>query len=220
MYSSYSKAPKRDSNFYGGRDSNILTDHEALYRDAKTHASIQSTESRLTPLDVETILSNKGVVKYWYLHRPKTMEFVHKNAVMMQSAGRAFAVRSLIKKYGIDYMVNVAKRDAIKKEKERLAEMSEEERRRELEEANAYNARVEETRRLKREQLAAEEAARLAEEAAKAAEIQRIEQERVAEIERKRLAAEAAEAARLAALEEERVAEEARVAQRYDITNA
>ncbi|EQC36606.1 hypothetical protein SDRG_06048 [Saprolegnia diclina VS20] len=154
MYSSYSKAPKKAHE--AGRNS-VLTDHEALHRDARVHESIQSNESRLTPLDLETILSNKGVVKYWYLHRPKTMQIVHENAVKVQSVGRAFAVRSLIKKYGINYTVELAKRDAEKKEALRLAEMSEEERRFHAEETAAFDARVEETRRLKREQTVAEE---------------------------------------------------------------
>jgi hypothetical protein len=93
MYSSYWK-PK------DGRGSNILTDHEALHRDEATHKSIQSDEAQLRPLDLETIMSSKAAVKFWYLHRPKTMAYVHKNAVKIQSVGKAFAVRALIKKVG------------------------------------------------------------------------------------------------------------------------
>lgn len=91
MYSSYWKPND-------GRESTILTDHEALHRDAATHKSIQSDETVLRPLDLETIMSSKAAVKYWYLHRPKTMEYVHKNATKIQSVGRAFAVRQLRKK--------------------------------------------------------------------------------------------------------------------------
>ena len=101
MYSSYWK-PK------DGRESQVLTDHEALHRDEATHRSIQSDETKLRPLDLETIMSSKAAVKFWYLHRPKTMEFVHKRAVSIQSVGRAFAVRSLIRQYGIEYTVEVS----------------------------------------------------------------------------------------------------------------
>ncbi|KAG9400642.1 hypothetical protein AC1031_010856 [Aphanomyces cochlioides] len=194
MYSSYSKAPK--SNDHG--KNHVATDHEALHRDAAVHKSVQSSENHLTPLDLETIFSNKGVVKYWYLHRPKTMEIVHRNAVKVQSVGRSFAVRQLIKKYGINYMVELAKRDAEKKEAERLAEMSAEERLREEQERIAFDAKVEETRRLKRERdaaaLAEEQAAREAE-AARLAQLEEERREREAREAREREEAEAAAAA-------------------------
>ena len=103
MYSTYSKAPAS----HNPRDANVLTDHEALHRDAATHQSIQSEENRLTPLDLETIMSSKGVVKYWYLHRPKTMAIVHENAVIVQSLGRAFAVRQLVKRVCIINVYNI-----------------------------------------------------------------------------------------------------------------
>lgn len=94
MYSSYWKPQN-------GRESTVLTDHEALHRDEATHRSMQSDETKLRPLDLETIMSSKAAVKFWYLHRPKTMEYVHKNATKIQSLGRAFAVRQLKKKVSL-----------------------------------------------------------------------------------------------------------------------
>ncbi|OQR81870.1 myosin [Thraustotheca clavata] len=220
MYSSYAKAPKKPDD---GRQS-ILTDHEALHRDAQVHESIQSNESHLTPLDLETILSNKGVVKYWYLHRPKTMAIVHANAVKLQSVGRAFAVRSLIRKYGINYTVELAKRDAEKREQMLMAEMSVDELRNHEEEKAAFDARVEETRRLKREQLAAEEEAeRLRLEQLALEEQERREREEAAaaaalaeaaRIQAEKEAAEAAAMAEAARLQAEKEADEAAAAQK------
>ncbi|RHY31021.1 hypothetical protein DYB32_003828 [Aphanomyces invadans] len=158
IHTAYHPAPK--SADQGKKQ--VATDHEALHRDATIHQAVQSSESHLTPLDLETIMSNKGVVKYWYLHRPKTMEIVHKNAV---------------------------KRDAEKKEAERLAAMTPDERRREEEERIAFDLKVEETRRLKRQAtaLAEEKAAQeLAEQArlAALAESERLAEEYVAARER------------------------------------
>ncbi|RHY07755.1 hypothetical protein DYB25_013262, partial [Aphanomyces astaci] len=152
MYSSYAKAPKTGDQ---GKN-HVATDHEALHRDAKIHQSVQSSESHLTPLDLETIMSNKGVVKYWYLHRPKTMEIVHRNAVKVQSVARSFAVRSLVRKVQSLHLL-----DGNNKEAERLAAMSPEDRLREEQENIAFDRKVEETRRLKREAsaLAEEQAA-------------------------------------------------------------
>lgn len=169
MYSSY-WTPK------DGRESTILTDHEALSRDEATHRSIQTDETQLRPLDLETIMSSKAAVKYWYLHRPKTMRFVHETAVKIQSVGRAFAVRQLIKKYGIGYTVQLAKTDAKKKHQEWLAELSERERMEAERHHEEYEARVQETKRIRREQA---EAARIKEE--RIAEAARIEKERIAE---------------------------------------
>lgn len=92
-------------------------------------------------------MSSKAALKYWYLHRPKTMEYVHKNAAKMQSLGRAFAVRQLIKKYGVAYTVELAKADAKKKHEEFMAELSDEERRKAEEHYAAYTERVAEARR-------------------------------------------------------------------------
>lgn len=203
MYSSYWKPQD-------GRESTVLTDHEALHRDAATHKSIQSDETKLRPLDLETIMSSKAAVKFWYLHRPKTMEYVHKNATKIQSVGRAFAVRQLKKKYGIEYMVELAKQDALRREADKLKDLDEAGRA-ELAAADAaYDARVEESRRLRREQMEKEREAenalrhRLAEEA-----------KRRQDAEEARLAAvAAAEAAQRLVDEEERLRqEEARLAQ-------
>lgn len=146
MYSSYWKPQ-------GQRESTVLTDHEALHRDAATHKSIQSDETKLRPLDLETIMSSKAAVKFWYLHRPKTMEYVHKNATKIQSVGRAFAVRQLKKKYGIEYMVELAKADALRREADKLKDLSDEDRAQRDADDAAYDARVEESRRLRSEQM-------------------------------------------------------------------
>ncbi|KAL7688912.1 putative Phox domain, PX domain superfamily, sorting nexin SNX20/SNX21 [Plasmopara halstedii] len=194
MYSSYWKPND-------GRESTIPTDHEALHRDEATHKAMQSDETELRPLDLETIMSSKAAVKFWYLHRPKTMAYVHKNATKMQSLGRAFAVRRLREKHGAEYMAALARKDQTRREADTLKELTDEERA--AKEANdaAYDARVEESRRLRREQIEAE---RRAEEelrmkmAAEASERRRIEEER--------------KAAALAAMEEsERLAEEERM---------
>lgn len=191
MYSSYWKPQD-------GRESTVLTDHEALHRDAATHKSIQSDETKLRPLDLETIMSSKAAVKFWYLHRPKTMEYVHKNATKIQSVGRAFAVRQLKKKYGIEYMVELAKADALRREAEKLKELSDEDRAQRAADDAAYDARVEESRRLRREQMERE---RLAEDALR----QKLAEEakRRQDAEEARLAALALAAAEQAKLEEE-----------------
>ncbi|TMW64482.1 hypothetical protein Poli38472_011362 [Pythium oligandrum] len=201
MYSSY-YTPKD-----AGRQSTVLTDHEALRRDENTHKKLQSDETKLRPIDLETIMSSKAAVKYWYLHRPKTMEYVHKNATKIQSVGRAFAVRQLKKKYGMEYVVALAKADAQKKEAEKLAELSAEEREA-AEAANlAYDARVQESRRLRMEQIERE---RLAEEELRQRLADEKRQRLVLEEERKRkeseekAAAAALAAAALAAEEEAR----------------
>lgn len=143
-------------------------------------------------------MSSKAAVKYWYLHRPKTMRFVHETAVKIQSVGRAFAVRQLIKKYGIGYTVQLAKTDAKKKHQEWLAELSERERMEAERHHEEYEARVQETKRIRREQA---EAARIEEE--RVAEAARIEKERIAEVARK---------------EEERIAEAARIEEEMIVT--
>ena len=102
MYSSWWK-PEGEENEGG-----MATDHAALARDEATHRSIQSDETILRPLDLETIMSSKASVKYWYLHRPKTMAYVHRNAVKMQSLGRSFACRRLVERNGIGYTVQVS----------------------------------------------------------------------------------------------------------------
>ncbi|KAI9912318.1 hypothetical protein PsorP6_006173 [Peronosclerospora sorghi] len=224
MYSSYWKPSD-------GRESNVLTDHEALHRDEATHKAMQSDETELRPLDLETIMSSKAAVKFWYLHRPKTMAYVHKNATKIQSLGRAFAVRKLREKHGAEYMAELAKRDQARRDAESLKDLSDEEiAAKKLNDA-AYDARVEESRRLRREQIenerraeeelrmkqaeaAAErrrlsEARKLAEleakkEAERLAEEERIRKEQEAEEERRR---QEEEAARLE--EERRAAEEA-----------
>lgn len=99
MYSSWWKPE--------GEESDIATDHAALHRDEATHKSLQNDDEVLRPLDLETIMSSKAAVKFWYLHRPKTMAYVHRNAVKMQSIGRSFAARRLIEKYGIGHTVEV-----------------------------------------------------------------------------------------------------------------
>lgn len=194
MYSSYWKPQD-------GRESNVLTDHEALHRDEATHKAMQSDESELRPLDLETIMSSKAAVKFWYLHRPKTMAYVHKNATKIQSLGRAFAVRQLRKRHGAEFMADLARQDQARRDADMLKELSPEERAaKELDDA-AYDARVEESRRLRREQIEnerkAEEALRM-KQAEEASERRRLEAER--------------QAAALAAKEEaERLAEEERV---------
>ena len=82
----------------GHKSNGIKTDHEALHRDEETHRNIQTDENVLRPLDLETIMSSKSAVKFWYLHRPQTMAIVHRNAVKIQSVGRSFAVRRLTQK--------------------------------------------------------------------------------------------------------------------------
>nr|CCA17619.1 myosinlike protein putative [Albugo laibachii Nc14] len=151
MYSSY-WMPKN------GRESTSLLDHDALRRDAATHKSIQSEETQLRRIDLETIMSSKAAVKYWYLHRPKTMECVHKNAVKIQCMGRSFAVRQLIKKYGVAYTVELAKADANKKHEERMAELSPEDREATEKHIAEYEERVAEARRKRKEELAIEQA--------------------------------------------------------------
>ncbi|KAI9993230.1 hypothetical protein PInf_015301 [Phytophthora infestans] len=194
MYSSYWKPND-------GRESNVLTDHEALHRDEATHKAMQSDETTLRPLDLETIMSSKAAVKFWYLHRPKTMAYVHKNATKIQSLGRAFAVRRLREKHGAEYVAELARQDQARRDADALKDLSDEERAaKELNDA-AYDARVEESRRLRREQIEAEH--RAEEElrmkmAAEASERRRLEEER--------------KAAALAAQEEaERLAEEERI---------
>nr|CCA24631.1 myosinlike protein putative [Albugo laibachii Nc14] len=177
MYSSY-WTPK------DGRESTVLTDHEALSRDEATHRSIQTDETQLRPLDLETIMSSKAAVKYWYLHRPKTMRFVHETAVKIQSVGRAFAVRQLIRKYGIEYTVELAKTDAKKKHREWLAELSERERMEAERHHQEYEARVQETKRIRREQAEAArllEEERIAQDTRKEAERRMIEERRMTE---------------------------------------
>lgn len=217
MYSSYYKPQD-------GRESAVLTDHEALHRDAATHRSMQSDETKLRPLDLETIMSSKAAVKFWYLHRPKTMEYVHKNATKIQSVGRAFAVRQLKKKYGIEYMVELAKADALRREADKLKELSDEERTLRAADDAAYDARVEESRRLRREQMAREREAedalrqRLASDArrrqeadeARAAALALAAAEQAALDEAERLRAEEARLALLSVQERERAEDEAR----------
>ncbi|OWZ21157.1 Myosinlike protein [Phytophthora megakarya] len=194
MYSSYWKPND-------GRESNVLTDHEALHRDEATHKGLQSDETELRPLDLETIMSSKAAVKFWYLHRPKTMAYVHKNATKIQSLGRAFAVRKLKERHGAEYLAELARKDQARRDADALKDLSAEERAaKELDDA-AYDARVEESRRLRREQIENE---RRAEEelrmkmAAEASERRRLEEER--------------KTAALAAKEEaERLAEEERI---------
>ncbi|RLN61865.1 hypothetical protein BBP00_00005133 [Phytophthora kernoviae] len=162
---------------------------------------MQSDETELRPLDLETIMSSKAAVKFWYLHRPKTMAYVHKNATKIQSLGRAFAVRQLRARHGAEYMAELARQDQARRDADALKELSPEERAdKELNDA-AYDARVEESRRLRREQIENE---RLAEEAI------RMKQAEAAS-ERRRLEAER-QAAALAAMEEtERLTEEERI---------
>lgn len=209
MYSSY-WTPK------DGRQSTVLTDHEALHRDEATHRSIQSDETVLRPIDLETVMSSKAAVKFWYLHRPKTMEYVHKNATKIQSLGRAFAVRQLKKKHGTEYVVALAKADAVKKEAEKLAELSEAERQAKAEADAEYDARVEESRRQRREQEERERAAelalrqKLAEEEREREEARRAEQEKQQQEEQECAAVAAAalaaeEAARKLAEEQEAI---------------
>ncbi|GMG14765.1 unnamed protein product [Phytophthora fragariaefolia] len=194
MYSSYWKPND-------GRESNVLTDHEALHRDEATHKGLQSDEAELRPLDLETIMSSKAAVKFWYLHRPKTMAYVHKNATKIQSLGRAYAVRKLKERYGAEYVAELARQDQARRDADALKDLTPEERAaKELNDA-AYDARVEESRRLRREQIErerrAEEEVRM-KQAAEASERRRIEEER--------------KAAELAAkLEAERIAEEERL---------
>ncbi|KAK1932367.1 Reticulocyte-binding protein 2 a [Phytophthora citrophthora] len=182
------------------RESNVLTDHEALHRDEATHKGLQSDETELRPLDLETIMSSKAAVKFWYLHRPKTMAYVHKNATKIQSLGRAFAVRKLRERHGAEYMAELARQDQARRDADALKDLSDEERAAKQLNDAAYDARVEESRRLRREQIEAEH--RAEEElrmkmAADASERRRLEEER--------------KAAELAAkLEVERLAEEER----------
>ncbi|GMF15302.1 unnamed protein product [Phytophthora lilii] len=231
MYSSYWKPND-------GRESNVLTDHEALHRDEATHKAMQSDETELRPLDLETIMSSKAAVKFWYLHRPKTMAYVHKNATKIQSLGRAYAVRKLRAKHGAEYMAELARQDQARRDADMLKELSPEERAaKELDDA-AYDARVEESRRLRREQIEKErraeeelrmkqaeaaserrrleeerKAAELAakEEAVRLAEEERVRKEQEAEEERRRQEEEAARLEELRLIEEEerRAAEEA-----------
>ena len=74
---------------------------------------MQTDDEKLRPLDLETIMSSKAAVKFWYLHRPKTMALVHRNAVKMQSLGRSFAARRLIERYGIGHTVEVRNNTAL-----------------------------------------------------------------------------------------------------------
>ncbi|KAG3116596.1 hypothetical protein PI125_g4499 [Phytophthora idaei] len=238
MYSSYWKPND-------GRESNVLTDHEALHRDEATHKAMQSDETTLRPLDLETIMSSKAAVKFWYLHRPKTMAYVHKNATVIQSLGRAFAVRKLREKHGAEYMAELARQDQARRDADTLKELSAEERAaKELDDA-AYDARVEESRRKRREQFEAErraeeelrmkmaaeaserrrleeerKTAALAakEEAERLAEEERIRKEKEAEEERSRQAEEAARLEELRLIEEEerRAAEEAEAARKAE----
>lgn len=143
MYSSWWK-PEGEENEGG-----MATDHAALARDEATHRSIQSDETILRPLDLETIMSSKASVKYWYLHRPKTMAYVHRNAVKMQSLGRSFACRRLVERNGIGYTVQLAKKDAVKREEDRLKEMSDEAIAKEQEEERLLDLRRQERKELK-----------------------------------------------------------------------
>ncbi|KAG7397804.1 hypothetical protein PHYBOEH_000185 [Phytophthora boehmeriae] len=196
MYSSYWKPND-------GRESNVLTDHEALHRDEATHKGLQSDETELRPLDLETIMSSKAAVKFWYLHRPKTMAYVHKNATKIQSLGRAFAVRQLRARHGAEYMAELARQDQARRDADALKELSEEERAAKMLDDAAYDARVEESRRLRREQIENE---RLAEEAIRMKQAEEASERRRLEAER--------QAAALAAKEEaERLAEEERLRQ-------
>ena len=99
MYSSWWKPE--------GEETTMATDHEALDRDEETHKALQNDDEVLRPLDLETIMSSKAAVKFWYLHRPKTMAHVHRNAVKVQSIGRSFAARRLIERHGIGHTVEV-----------------------------------------------------------------------------------------------------------------
>ncbi|CAI5745480.1 unnamed protein product [Peronospora destructor] len=200
MYSSYWKPSD-------GRESNVRTDHEALHRDEATHKAMQSDETELRPLDLETIMSSKAAVKFWYLHRPKTMAYVHKNATKVQSLGRAFAVRKLREKHGAEYMANLARQDQVRRDADVLKELTDEERAaKELNDA-AYDARVEESRRLRQRKAATlaaqEEAERLREE-------ERLLQQQKADEERRRQKEEALRLEELRLIEEEerRAAEE------------
>ncbi|KAE9341141.1 hypothetical protein PF008_g10773 [Phytophthora fragariae] len=194
MYSSYWKPND-------GRESNVLTDHEALHRDEATHKGLQSDEAELRPLDLETIMSSKAAVKFWYLHRPKTMAYVHKNATKMQSLGRAYAVRKLKERYGAEYVAELARQDQARRDADALKDLTPEERAaKELNDA-AYDARVEGSRRLRREQIERERRAEVEfrmKQAAEASERRRLEEVR--------------KAAELAAkLEADRIAEEERL---------
>ncbi|CAH0479464.1 unnamed protein product [Peronospora belbahrii] len=146
-------------------------------------------------------MSSKAAVKFWYLHRPKTMAYVHKNATKVQSLGRAFAVRKLRQKHGAQYMADLARQDQDRRDADMLKELSDDERAaKELNDA-AYDTRVEESRRLRREQIEnerrAEEEIRM-KQAEAASERRRLEEER--------------KAAAIAAQEEaEQLAEEERV---------
>ncbi|KAL3661522.1 hypothetical protein V7S43_013282 [Phytophthora oleae] len=238
MYSSYWKPSD-------GRESNVLTDHQALHRDEATHKGLQSDETELRPLDLETIMSSKAAVKFWYLHRPKTMAYVHKNATKIQSLGRAFAVRKLRERHGAEYMAELARQDQARRDADELKELSAEERAaKELNDA-AYDARVEESRRKRREQIEAEHRAeeelrmkmaadaserrRLTEErkaaelaakleAERLAEEERVRKEQESEEERKRQAEEAARLEELRLIEEEErlAAEEAEDARKKE----
>lgn len=196
MYSSYWKPND-------GRESTVRTDHEALHRDEATHKAMQSDETELRPLDLETIMSSKAAVKFWYLHRPKTMAYVHKNATKIQSLGRAFAVRRLREQHGAEYMAELARQDQVRRDADALKELSDEERAYKETTDAAYDARVDESRRQRREQMEkeqrAEEEVRM-KQAEEAAERRRLEEERKAAAlaEEERLAAE--ETARLEAL--------------------
>jgi hypothetical protein len=210
MYSSYWKPND-------GRESNVLTDHEALHRDEATHKAMQSDETELRPLDLETIMSSKAAVKFWYLHRPKTMAYVHKNATKMQSLGRAYAVRKLRQKHGAEYVAELARQDQARRDADMLKELSPEERAaKELDDA-AYDARVEESRRLRREQIENE---RLAEEQVRMKQAEAASERRRLEEERKAAALAADEEATRLAEEErvrnEREAEEERLRQEQE----
>ncbi|CAI5731578.1 unnamed protein product [Hyaloperonospora brassicae] len=225
MYSSYWKPND-------GRESTVRTDHEALHRDEATHKAMQSDETELRPLDLETIMSSKAAVKFWYLHRPKTMAYVHRNATKIQSLGRAFAVRQLRARHGAEFMAELARQDQARRDADELKELSDDERAAKEVDDAAYDARVEASRRLRREQMEqerqAEAAVRLAQAAAASARRAEAEQRVAEEAEERRVAAQRdeeqraeaarreakeAEERRVAALaeEEQRVAEEQRV---------
>ena len=141
MYSSYWKPND-------GRESTVHTDHEALHRDEATHKAMQSDETELRPLDLETIMSSKAAVKFWYLHRPKTMAYVHKNATKIQSLGRAFAVRQLRARHGAEFMAELARQDQARRDADELKELSDDERAAKEVDDAAYDARVEASRRI------------------------------------------------------------------------
>lgn len=199
----------------------VPTDYEALHRDEQTHQKLTSQDSKITPLDLETVLSSKAAVKFWYLHRPNTMKKFHLSAVKIQSLGRAYAVRRLIEKYGVEYTVELAKLDAEKREQAKLAELSQEELEQHHKNEAEYEARVAETKRLRREQMQMEQELESAEKLRESERVEKLLQEQkeaeaaAAEALRRkeedeRLAAEkAAEEERLAA---ERKAEEERLA--------